>query len=493
MIIGGLDLGTGSCKLSVHEDGKPLAEASASYAARRSGGRHTMNPDLVWGAVKRVFADVVREAPRAAELAAVAVSAFGEAAIPLDAAGAVLGDSLLFWDDSGREEAAALTDRLGQEHVERLTGVSPHSMFTVCKMAWQKRHADYFPRVRYFTLFEDFIIFRLTGERLVSYSLAGRTMGLDIEKKNWAGEVFAALDLDVGMMSRPAASGTVAGVVLPEIAAELGLNRGMAVTTGGHDQMCVAVGAGAITPGVAANGSGTVEVMSGTLLPDADRGPLYTDNYCCSVHADPARYFTYSFASTGSILLNWFADAFAGGGESLAELERRAPSRPTDLLVVPYFAGTGTPFMNFDAKGHFFGMTLETTRYDIYRALLEGLTLDLALNVRRLEADGMPVAEIRAAGGGAASDLWLQIKADVTGRRIARLANRQAGTLGCIMLASVAKGLYPDIYAAAGDMVAVTGHFEPDAENHAIYLEKLREFENRYAMIQDAEHQKKED
>lgn len=482
MIVGGVDLGTSGCKLTVYDGDRLLVRTRGTYDASRTSERHCIDADAVWERVKGLFREAVAIEPRAADLAAVAVSSFGEAAVPVDVGGRVLGESLLFSDNNGREEMAEIVARVGEGEIQRRCGVTPHPMYTICKMAWLKKHAEFFPRAAHFLLFEDFVIYRLTGERAISYSLASRTMALDVETRDWSKEVFAAAGLDSALMSRPVASGTLVGTVLPAVADELGVNRKMGVATGGHDQMCAAVGAGAIVPGIAANGSGTVEALSLTVPPDCDRHAMCSANYSYAIHADPARRFTYAFCSSGSILLNWYVKTFGLGtvGEFSAAVERSGVPRPTALTLLPYFTGTGTPFLDADARGLVSGLTLETTREDLYVALLEGLACDLAVNIDRLRGLGISIASIRTAGGGSLSPLWLQIKADVAGMPFSTLRDPEASALGCIMLAATAMGGFPDLAAAADVLVAVRDTYEPDMDRHRLYREKVRRFQEIY-------------
>lgn len=478
VITGGLDIGTSNCKLSVYDGKSLIIQTSASYASNRAGGRHSLSGDLVWKTVKSLFTEAVAKNPTAAFLKAIAVSSLGEAAVPVAADGKTLGDALLFWDASGEEECAALSEKLGKGTIESITGVIPHSQYTLCKIAWLKKHADFYSRVKHFLLFEDFIIYRLTGERLISYSLAGRTMGLDLATRSWSPTLFAAAGVDPELMSTLAPSGTPAGNITRNVAEELGIKEQTLVTTGGHDQMCVAVGAGAIREGIASNSSGTVEVAAVTLSDSFDPSPLFADNYTVSIHADPDLRFTYSCNSSGSLLLNWYLRTFAtdAGGAAYDDFERLAPTQPTPLLVLPYIAGTGTPLMDFSAKGAVSGLDLDTTKYDIYRALMEGMCFDLCHNLDRLAADGAAISELRATGGGSQSWLWQQIKADVTGLPVRTLQSHQAAAMGCMILASTAAGQFRNIRQAVDELVAVKEVFEPNMEHHAYYRTRLQDY-----------------
>ncbi|MDR2390668.1 MAG: hypothetical protein LBE84_03165, partial [Planctomycetota bacterium] len=133
-ILGGLDLGTSGCKLSVYDDGGLIARARAAYPATRSGGRHSLDANAVWRAAKSLFREVIGNNRRVAAMEAVSVSSFGEAGVPLDARGMVLGESALFSDARGGEEAAGIAEKLGDDRIRFLCGVAPHPMYTVCKL-----------------------------------------------------------------------------------------------------------------------------------------------------------------------------------------------------------------------------------------------------------------------------------------------------------------------------------------------------------------------
>lgn len=477
-MIGGLDIGTSNCKLSIYDGATLLVQASASYLACRSEGRHTLDADAVWDAVKGLFHEAFAREPRAANVRALAISALGEAVIPVDGDGKTIGDAILFWDSRGKDELAEIVGKLGKDAIQDISGVVPDPMYTVCKIAWHRQNNPRYHEIAHFLLFEDFIIYRLTGERLISYSLACRTMAFDIRGRAWSDVLFDAVDVDKRLMSTPAASGTLAGPVMPAVRGELGLKGETLVTTGGHDQMCVAVGAGAIREGIASNGSGTVEVMALTLPENLAAGALLSENYTVSIHADPARRFTYSCNSTGSLLLNWYVNAFgnADANESFVQFEANAPQAPTSLVVLPYITGSGTPFMDLGVTGGIAGVTYSTTKYSIYRALMEGLTFDLAYNLERIVAAGAPVKELRTTGGGSLSRMWMQIKADVTGLPVHSLQCHQAGSLGCMILAAVAAGIYANIYEAVDDVVRTHEVFEPNAANHSFYREQQKRF-----------------
>lgn len=490
MVIGGLDLGTSGCKFAIYKDTVRISEASASYPAIHDGQHHSIDSNIVWNSVCNVIKQAVFASPDQNEkVQAISVSSFGEAATPIDKDGNALSNALLFWDNSGEEQNASIIDKLGVKTIENITGVLPDKMFTINKIAWfRDNKPEIYEKAVKFLLFEDLIIYRMTGEYAISYSLANRTMGFDNNKLCWSKKIFDAAEVDMDKMSCLYPSGTVVGQVLPSIANYLGLSSKCVMVTGGHDQMCVALGGGAISPGLAVNGSGTVEALSTILNKNANYDKLYDNCYSCSVYADESKHFTYAWSSTGSILLEWYIKTFgfetmpglSDGKDAYTLLEASAVKEPTKMLFLPYFEGTGTPYNDYNAKGVFMGMNLSTTKQDIYRALMEGLAYDLCININALESAGVYINEIRATGGGAKSPMWLQIKADVTGKPISLLSTTQSGTLGCMILASVAMGYYSSLEEAIHENVRISKVFEPNLAYRNIYNEKIRQFSLLY-------------
>lgn len=489
MLIGGLDLGTSGCKFTIYCDSEKIAEAARSYPATHKGRQHSINSEIVWKAVTEIIREAGSRIDGNDRVRAICVSSFGEAATPIDRDGNALAEARLFWDESGAPQNERLTVTMGRDRLYAVTGVLPNRKYTINKIAWfRDNKPDVYERAYKFLLFEDFIIYRMTGECCISYSLAGRTSALDIHALSWSSEIFDTAGIDREKMSRLLPSGSIAGQVLPSVAEALNLDPRCIMVTGGHDQMCVTLGAGAIRPGRAVNGSGTVEALSSVLAADNVFDIHNSCGYPCCIHADSRQYFTYGASSTGTVLLEWYIRTFGikympefrGVSNIHKALEAQSGPTPTNLLFLPYFEGAGLPFDDYNARGMFMGMTLSTGKQEIYRALLESIAYDMCINMKVQEKMGIRIDDIVATGGGSNSDLWMQIKADVTGKPIMQLSTTQAGTQGCMILAGVAVGHYASIEEAVEENVHIRRVFEPDKRYHSIYQEKLEQFRQLY-------------
>ena len=162
---------------------------------------------------------------------------------------------------------------------------------------------------------------------------------------------------------------------------------------------------------------------------------------------------------------------------------RQVPGTPTNILVLPYFAATGTPHFDSSPAGAIIGLHLTTSRGQMIRALLEGVTYEMKLNVEILASAGIEIKELRAIGGGAKSDIWMQIKSDIIGLPIVSLSISEAACLGAAMLAAVGCNEIPSIRDAVKLWVRPNKVFEPSKKNVALYNKRYDIYKNLYETI----------
>jgi xylulokinase len=159
---------------------------------------------------------------------------------------------------------------------------------------------------------------------------------------------------------------------------------------------------------------------------------------------------------------------------------------PTDLMALPYFTPSGTPYFDAQTRGAILGLRLTTSRGELLRGLLEGVTLEMRLNLEILNDSGVAIRELRAIGGGARGAAWLQLKADIFNRPVARLAVTEAGCLGVAMLAHAANS-GTALETLTREWIAAETHFEPDRARAARYEEKFVKYKKLYPALRDLE------
>jgi len=197
------------------------------------------------------------------------------------------------------------------------------------------------------------------------------------------------------------------------------------------------------------------------------------------------------------MVMKWFRDRFcqsemaqagATGGDAfevMGELAAAVPPGSEGLVMLPFLSGTGSPEFDSNAKGVFFGAALKHTKGHFIRAIMESVAYMIARNVEVMAEMGVKLDEIRSLGGGAKSDLWCQIKADVMGTRVATVAESEQALKGAAILAGVGAGVFGDLEVASNSMVAIKKRYEPNADNAAVYAAGLAKYEQIYEKLKD--------
>lgn len=493
MFVGGLDVGTTGCKIAVFdEDGNNVGTYYKEYDVTRKNGLHEIDFTTVLASVKNIIALAAKKFT----LTAIGVTSFGETFGLLDENDNILTPSMLYTDPRGENECVELTQKLGEKCLAFKTGVRPHCMYSLPKIMWIKNNMSYaFSKAKRVLLGEDFIIYSLTGAAQIDYSLAERTLGFNIKKKCWDNEIFAAAGIDISLMSKTVPSGSVAGVIKPEAKAELGVDYDITIVNGCHDQIAGMVGAGVFDSDIAMDGIGTVECMPIVMDEIPDDFALYEGGYSVVPHVN-GKYACYALSFAGGSTLKWFRDTFAEYEKKLCEksgknvyamLDSSIPINPTGILVLPHFAGAATPYMDSSAKAAMVGLTFEHNKFDIYKALMEGTSYEMLLNLDALKKFIKSPSQIRATGGGATSDAWLQIKSDILGVAITALDCKEVGAAGTALLAGMAVGFYKDMIATCDKMAMPRKAFYPDANNHKLYTEYFAKYKGLYNAIKGLE------
>ncbi|MBQ8510351.1 MAG: carbohydrate kinase [Clostridia bacterium] len=481
MLIGGLDIGTTGCKLSVYSDtGEFVSNTYKEYEVSRRNGEHEVDAAMIFDAV----CDIIRTASAEQEIAAIGVTSFGETFTLLDENDNVLLPSMLYTDPRGSAECGVLCEKLGEKRLTYISGVKPHPMYSLPKLMWVKNNRpDVWSKVKRVLLMEDYIVYRLTGIAQIDYSLAARTMALDIREKCWSGEILDAAGIDAGLLSKLVPTGTAAG----KIRSDLGIRGDITIVSGCHDQVAAAVGAGILSPGTAVDGTGTVECVTPMFDHVPENEQLYDEGYSVVPYVIDGTYVCYALSFTGGAVLKWFRDNLAAKYEGVdnvyAKLDADAPEAPTGLLVLPHFAGAANPYMDNGSKAAILGLTLEHTSADIYKALMEGVTYEIMLNLEHLESCGITPEKLYATGGGANSAVWLQIKADILNRPVTALTAKEAGACGTCMLAGRAIGIYDSLEDAKKIFVREKHTYLPNSEKAAVYQKYYAAYRKVYDAV----------
>jgi xylulokinase len=386
----------------------------------------------------------------------------------------------ILWND-GRSAAQCAELEYAEPASRSITGNRAMPGFTAPKLLWLRAHEpDVFARVRRVLLPKDWLRLRMTGDAATDCSDASGTLWLDVARRAWSPAMLAACGLDARAMPRVFEGTEATGVLRGDVAAAWGLDR-VPVAAGAGDQAAGAVGSGVIAPGDASLALGT----SGVLFVAGDR---FRPNPARAVHAFchclPGAWHQMSVLLSAASCLGWVTRLVGAPSEAalLAELEAQDRPAADTLLFLPYLSGERTPHDDPDARGVFFGLSHDTDRAALGRAVLEGVAFAFAdAHDALCEAGGEPVT-ISVVGGGARSRLWGRILASVLRRPLVYRTGADVGpALGAARLARLAAtGEAPAAVCTAPPIHEIA---EPDAALVDAYAEPLARWRALYAAL----------
>jgi xylulokinase len=490
----GIDIGTSGCKAVVFDrHGRVLASASREY--------QTLMPHEGWAeldsaaVIEACVAAMGEAAGRCLHTDAVAglgVCSQGEAFTALGPGGAVLNNAMVSFDTRAADLARTWPAQFGARRLYELTGHTAHPMFTLFKLLWlRENRPDVWNTARHFYCFEELLHARLGVEPAISFPLAARTMLFNVRTHRWDAEILAAVGLDETRLARALPAGAEVGRLSADVAHEINVLPGALVITGGHDQPCGALGAGVTAPGRAMYGMGTVECICPAFPTAVFSAGLFEGNLCTYDFTAGGLYTTVAFSLTGGNLLRWYRDVWGGVEQRQAAEQKRGvydllfegmPEVPTELLVLPYFTPSGTPYFETHAGAAVLGLKLSTQRGDVLKGLLEGVSLEMKLNIEILREAGVSISELIATGGGARNPRLVQLKADVLNRPITVVEVPEAGCLGVAMLACAALTAEP-LTDIAQRWVRPVRTVEPRPAHAAVYEERFQHYRGLYRAL----------
>jgi xylulokinase len=446
----GLDAGTTNIKAVVAApDGTVVAAASEPTPVRYPRPEWAeYEPEALWqGCVGAVRAALAR-LDEPGRVRGVAIASMAETAVPLDAASRPTFPAIAWFDKRAREQLQELVRTVGAERLFNVSGLAPEPIFGLLKLLWLKAEApEAFARTRRWLNVADYLAWRLCGVQATDHSLACRTYAYDLAGGRWAEDLMREVGVEPGLMAPLAASGQRLGRVTAEAAAAIGLPQDCTVAVGGHDHVVGALAADALRPGVLLNSLGTTEaLLIGVERPVMDlelprrglsQGVIVTDR---------PLWFVVGGLFTAGASVEWFRRTLAGGAayETLVAEAEAAPVGSLGAGFLPHLRLGTPPNPDPHARGAFFGLSTDTTRGCLFRALLEGVAADARLCAEAMQSLVADAAteEIRVIGGGSRNDLYLRIKAATWNRPLTVLDMPEAVALGAACLAGIGAGVH---------------------------------------------------
>ena len=492
----GIDLGTTGIKCAVYnEDGRLLGKTYREFVLYApEPGIVELDPCLVW----KTLCDNIKELNSVNEvkkdpISALGMSVSGCEAIPIDRDGNTLYNAIMSLDKRGKEENDWIISKIGNERLYEITGQPPSPFYALNRLVWFRRNKpEIFEKIYKFLSWEDYILFKFGADPVTDFSVATNTLAFDIKNKRWSEEILRNVDIDREFFPGAYPAGIEVGQISEKLSRETGLSQNVRLVTGGFDQTCAALGAGVIRSGMASVGTGTMEVIHVCLDSPILNKKMLFNGYPFCAHVVTDLYICYSLNFCGGALLKWYRDNFAQEIIEFAEKEGRdvydvlvksAENAHYPVLFLPYFEGSQTPMNDPDVEGSILGMNLRTKKEDILYGMLEGITFDFKLNLEKIEETGNAVDFLRATGGGARSDIWLVLKANITGKTIQKLNVDEAGCVSTAVLSGYGIGKFDSVEETIESWVKIDKEFYPDMEIFKEYEQKYQQFLSVYESL----------
>jgi xylulokinase len=467
-LILGIDVGTTNAKaLLATPDGKVVAQATAGYPLLTpQPGWVEQNPEDWWQGVATVVRAVLTNAAaNPDQIAAVAMSGQGGGAVLVDENANPIRPGIIWMDGRSDKQSAAMRDR-ADDRVLAINGKSVAPYNYDPKLVWLQAHEpETIEKAAYCLTTTGYINFKLTGKPIMNVSDASIPFAFDQLANDWSEELIEAFGIPRRLYPPVAASETIIGKLTPEAAAATGLVVGIPVIAGGEDTSSAGLAVGVSQPGQAMLSLGT----GGSIYIAQDK-PLSHPLMLIFAHVLEKQWFVGGTIVAFGASLAWCKNLLKHADfEHMNTLASEADPGANGLLFLPYLSGELQPINDGNARGVFFGLSLNTTQAELIRAVMEGTAFAMRHNILVAEEVGATVRELRAVGGPTKSPVWCQIIADVTQQPLTVLSDNPGAPLGNVFLAASAIGLIPDAGEAAAAAAKVDRIYEPNSANRDRY------------------------
>ncbi len=490
----GVDVGTSGAKCIIaDETGKVIASSTREYPlSTPRPGWAEQSPEDWWTGISLGLRDILSKSKVAlSEIEGLSLSGQMHGLVALDEKNAVIRPSILWCDQRTQKQCDWITEQAGGiDGLLKYTNNQMLTGYTGGKILWLRdEEPDNFAKMKVFCCPKDYIRFKLTDEIAIDVSDASGTGFYNTKERRWSDELIKLAGLDISIFPKCLESTDLAGHVTKAAAEITGLPEGLPVFAGGGDAVIQTTGTGLVKPGVL----GVVIGTSGNVSMGMD---AYRDNpggklqmFC---NNEPGLWHCFGCTLTAGGAFNWYCKTLAGEDAIDAkaknknvfaymdELAENSPPGANGVVFAPYLTGERCPYPDPDARGILYGLSLSTTRDDITRAVMEGVTYSLKQVVELMSAGERP-EKVYLSGGGASSELWKQMAADIFELPVYTMsAAKEGGAYGAVLVAGVGAGVYKNLSEAIGVLKEDAKHYEPNPETQAAYRKAYELYKSLY-------------
>ena len=483
MLYIGVDLGTSAVKLLLMDhEGKIEKIVSKEYPLMLPyPGWSEQNPEDWLEQSMEGIKELTAECDKS-QIAGISFGGQMHGLVILDKEDHVIRPAILWNDGRTGAETDYLNEVIGREKLSEYTANIAFAGFTAPKILWMKKHEpENFEKICKIMLPKDYLAYKLSGTFSTDVSDASGMLLMDVKNRCWSEEMLRICSIREEQLPKLYESYEVVGILKSEIAEELGLSKDVKVIAGAGDNAAAAVGTGTVGDGrcnISLGTSGTIFISSKTFGADANHA-LHS-----FAHAD-GNYHLMGCMLSAASCNRWWTEEILHAKDFSKEQETIKKLGENQVFYLPYLMGERSPHNNPDARAMFVGMSMDTTRADMTQAVLEGVAFGLRDSLEVARSLGIQIERTKICGGGAKSQLWRRIIANVMNMKVDVMKSEEGPALGAAMLAAVGCNEYPDVETIAGKMVKVVDTIDPDPKLVVKYEERYQKFRKIYPTVKE--------
>src|SRR6266852_784849 len=481
----GIDVGTGGTRAVLVDRAGAIASSETCehvpFASPQTGWAE-QDPHDWWKAAGSAIQQALASTGNP-NIVCVGLAGQMHGAVLLDEDDQVLRPALIWCDQRTQAQCDWLNSRIGEQRIIELTCNPALTNFTLTKLLWVRdNEPEIWRRFRRVLLPKDYVRFRLTEEHAMDVADASGTLMLDVAHRRWSDEMMSAAGLPMSCLPKLYESPEVCARISEAGANHTGLKLGTPVVAGAGDQAGGAVGMGIVRAGTVSatiRTSGVVFAATDTPAMDA-KGRVHT--FC---HAVPGRWHVMGVTQAAGLSFRWLRDLLRNDSAepSFDKLTREAAAVPAGsdgVLWAPYLMGERTPHLDPNARGTLAGLAASHTRGHVVRAVLEGVAFSLKDTFSLFAEMQVPVCKVRLGGGGARSDLWRQIQADVYEHEVEVLTAEEGAAYGAALLAGVGAKFWGSVEEACDAVVNVQTRVSPEPRSATAIKKQYENYRQLY-------------
>jgi sugar (pentulose or hexulose) kinase len=447
----GIDVGTTNCKICLFN--LPNFELVKQYGfptpKNVENGNSDFDINTIWDGIIDGLKTISNCIDDPENIISIGVASVGESGILLDENDSIIGPVITWYDTRTTKQLDNLIKVINESALYEITGIPAHSNYSINKIKWiMERNIESVPQN--WLCLAEYVAFKLSGEKRSEYSLASRTMALNINKKNWSEEITNAVRLPKHLFSPLVEAGKSIGGLLPELANLTGLPQSASIAICGHDHMCGSVAVGLTDEDQMLNSTGTTEgllIVSKKLFVNDE---FFKSRLSNGIHVLDGLNTVYASLPSAGYAVEWYKKLFDLTDEEFIALVDELNEKTDEIesgqlqsIFIPHLRGSGPPKRSIFSRALLYGIDENTSKLDVLKAVFEGLCLELKFLLETYEdLTGKTYKQIKVIGAACKNEYWLRLKASILEREIVAYQVEEAVSKGAAILSSADKGHY---------------------------------------------------